>query len=87
VTNGRRPYGPRKRTAFALGGAVIGAVLGLILLILAGSVCVDRVAGSFCGRNFLWWNVRTPVGLSLAGLGGAALGLAVARVFGASRST
>jgi hypothetical protein len=54
-------------------------------------VCVDRLAGSFCGRNFLWWNVRTPVGLALAGLTGAALGavlgLAVARLVGASRST
>jgi hypothetical protein len=66
---------------------VIGAVLGLILLILAGSVCVDGVAGSFCGRNFLWWNVRAPVGLTLAGLSGAVLGLAVARLVGASRST
>ena len=91
MTTGRRPSGPRKRTAFAVGGSLVGAVLGVILVILAGTVCVDRVTGSFCGRNFLWWNVRTPVGLAFGGLSGAALGavvgLAVAGLVGASRST
>ncbi|HYY08019.1 MAG TPA: hypothetical protein VFA25_05385 [Actinomycetota bacterium] len=91
MTTGRRPYGPRERAAFAVGGAVVGGVVGVLVVIQAGGVCVDRVAGSFCGLNFLWWNVRTPVGLALAGLSGAALGavlgLAVGRLVGTPRST
>jgi hypothetical protein len=66
------------RRAFVVGGAVVGSAVGVLLILLAGTVCVDSVGGvdgSYCGLNLLVWNVRTPVGLALAGgLGGVAGG-------------
>jgi len=49
---------------------VVGSAVGVLLILLAGTVCVDSVDGvdgSYCGLNLLVWNVRMPVGLALAG--------------------
>jgi hypothetical protein len=72
------------RRGLVAAGAVVGIVVGAVLTLAAGTVCVTGGTFGFCGLNFLVWNLRTPVALGLAGgLGGVLgglLGLVIRRV-------
>jgi uncharacterized membrane protein len=63
--------------------AILGAAIGVGLTLAAGTVCVDRSDDqSFCGLNFLVWNLSTPVAIVLA----TALGSVVGIVLGVAAS-
>ena len=67
--------------------ALVGAGLGIALTLAAGSVCVDGVSDSFCGLNFLVWNLSSGAALAAAATLGAVIGALVGFVvdFGFAR--
>jgi hypothetical protein len=64
--------------------SAIGAVVGVLLTLAAGTVCVDRFPDSFCGLNVLIWDLSTSAALVsaalLGGIAGGFLGALVAVV-------
>lgn len=67
------------------GMGAVGAVVGVILTLAAGTVCVDGVDESFCGLNLLTWDLSSGVAIGLAsalgGLVGGMLGFLASLVF------
>jgi hypothetical protein len=65
--------------------ALFGAATGIALTLAAGTVCSDGVSESFCGLNFLVWNLSSVAAVTLStALGavvGGVLGLVVSLVF------
>jgi hypothetical protein len=55
--------------------AVVGAAVGVGLTVATGTVCVDGTSESFCGLNFLVWNLSTGAAIAAAAFLGAAVGI------------
>jgi hypothetical protein len=71
-----------RRSVLASLVPVLGAAIGVGLTLAAGTVCVDGVDESFCGLNFLVWDLSTPVAITLAAVLGYVLGVALVLVAG-----
>jgi hypothetical protein len=54
--------------------ALIRAAVGIALTFAAGIVCADGVSESFCGRNFLVWNLSSGAAFAWVGMFGAVVG-------------
>ena len=52
----------------------VGAIAGAVLTLAAGSVCVDGVSESFCGMNFLVWNMSSASAIALGAASGGSIG-------------
>jgi hypothetical protein len=65
--------------------AVVGAASGIVLTLAAGEYCSDGDVESFCGLNFLVWNlsseVATALSAALGALAGALLGFVAGLAF------
>jgi hypothetical protein len=62
---------------FILMLATVGATLGIALTLAAGGVCSDGVSESFCGLNFLVWNLSSGAALAASAALGALIGTVV----------
>jgi hypothetical protein len=71
-----------RRSVLASLVPVLGAAIGVGLTLAAGTVCVDGVDESFCGLNFLVWDLSTPVAITLAAVLGYVVGFALVFVAG-----